>query len=234
MKAAFLGLISVSFCLVSCDWMPGKPNPATIWKPPSAMTDFASLYDLHCLACHSRGETLGAANPMNNALYLAILPRDVLRKTIEEGIPGTTMPGFGEGHGGELTEEQVNSLIEGIYRLAPPAANAASPPTEQAEQSAATQPPYAGPLGDAKRGAQVFATFCASCHGEQGKGGKNGPVTDPNYLSLVTDQYLRTITIVGRQDLGTPDYRNYVSGRPMTPEEINDVVAWLASQRSEL
>ena len=52
----------------------------------------------------------------------------------------------------------------------------------------------------------------------------------PAYLGLVSDQYLRTIVIAGR-DLGCPDFQNRVSGRPMSGEEISDVVAWLASQR---
>jgi cytochrome c oxidase cbb3-type subunit 3/ubiquinol-cytochrome c reductase cytochrome c subunit len=37
--------------------------------------------------------------------------------------------------------------------------------------------------------------------------------------------------IVGRADLGTPDWRGYVPGRAMTGQEISDVVAWLVAQR---
>jgi cytochrome c oxidase cbb3-type subunit 3 len=54
---------------------------------------------------------------------------------------------------------------------------------------------------------------------------------DAAYLSLVSDQYLRTVVIAGRPELGMPGYREYVAGKPMTPEEISDVVAWLASRR---
>jgi hypothetical protein len=56
-------------------------------------------------------------------------------------------------------------------------------------------------------------------------------VVDKAYLSLVSDQYLRTVVIVGRPELGMPGFREYVSGKPMTPEEISDVAAWLASRR---
>ncbi|HEY7318089.1 MAG TPA: hypothetical protein VIE89_10990, partial [Candidatus Binatia bacterium] len=51
------------------------------------------------------------------------------------------------------------------------------------------------------------------------------------YLALVSDQGLRTTVIVGRSDLGMPDWRANVSGQPMSPQEISDVVAWLASHR---
>jgi hypothetical protein len=37
--------------------------------------------------------------------------------------------------------------------------------------------------------------------------------------------------VVGRSDLGKPDWRSNVSGHPMSPQEIDAVVAWLASQR---
>ena len=54
---------------------------------------------------------------------------------------------------------------------------------------------------------------------------------DPAYLALVSDQALRTAVIVGRSDLGMPDWRANISGRAMTAQEISDVVAWLASHR---
>jgi hypothetical protein len=48
---------------------------------------------------------------------------------------------------------------------------------------------------------------------------------------LISDQGLRTIVITGRPDFGAPDWRGNVPGRPMTDQEISDVVAWLSSQR---
>jgi len=84
-----------------------------------------------------------------------------------------------------------------------------------------------------ERGEAVFAQDCANCHGPEGAGvqGKAGSVVDPTFLSLVSDQYLRTVVIVGRPDLGMPGFREYVPGKPMNTEEISDVVAWLASRR---
>src|SRR5262249_30605438 len=86
--------------------------------------------------------------------------------------------------------------------------------------------------GNAAQGKAVYATFCASCHGSDGQAGpKAGSVTDPAYLNLISDQGLRTIVIAGRPDFGAPDWRSNVPGRPMTDQEISDVVAWLSSQR---
>jgi mono/diheme cytochrome c family protein len=97
----------------------------------------------------------------------------------------------------------------------------------------ATAPSYAaGTPGNAERGEIVFGTYCAACHGSQGQGGpKSSAIGNDSFLALVSDQGLRTIVITGRPDLGAPDWRGNVPGKPMSDQEITDVVAWLASRR---
>ena len=88
--------------------------------------------------------------------------------------------------------------------------------------------------GDADRGAAEYTIFCASCHGTGGRGGPKGSsIVDPAFLSLASDQGLRTVVIVGRPDLGAPDWRNDVPGRAMSDQEVTDIVAWLSRQRSQ-
>ena len=96
-------------------------------------------------------------------------------------------------------------------------------------------PPYsAQAVGDPKRGADVYATYCSSCHGAEGRGGtKASSIVDGAYLAMVSDQQLRTIVIVGRPELGAPDWRGNVPGKPMSAQEVSDVVAWLAAKRPE-
>ena len=208
--------------LCGCDRLPGKPKEEDRWKPPSEVKNFAQLFDTNCRACHSNGETLGASISMHNPPYLAVIPKEVMHKTIEEGIPGTAMPGYSAKAGGLLTDEQINILVGGIYSWA----KGHESPTDNL-------PPYSAALGDAERGEATFAQDCAGCHGSDGEGvkGKAGSVIDRAYLSLVSDQYLRTVVIAGRPELGMPGYREYVAGKPMTSEEISDVVAWLVSHR---
>jgi hypothetical protein len=57
---------------------------------------------------------------------------------------------------------------------------------------------------------------------------------DGSFLALISDQQLRTIVIAGRPELGAPDWRGDVVGRPLSAQEVSDVVAWLASQRTKL
>jgi len=96
-----------------------------------------------------------------------------------------------------------------------------------------TLPPYAGDgAGNAARGRQVFASACQSCHGPDGTGhAAVGSITDASYLALVSDQALRNLVIAGRPDLGHPDWRGYPPGRPLTTQQVSDVVAWLSAQR---
>ncbi|MDD5198236.1 MAG: c-type cytochrome [Terrimicrobiaceae bacterium] len=207
----------IASALVGCDWMPGKPNPANRWKPAASITDPATLFAQNCLACHSIGATTSAAIALNSPTFLAVIPPATLKDTITNGIPGSRMPAFVESKGGSLTAAQIDLLVDFILKNKKPIEG--------------PLPPYAAPLGNAATGQVAFATFCASCHGGTGAGAKAGSIVDPDYLGLVTDQYLRTIVIAGRPELGCPDFRSRVPGRAMTDQDISDVVAWLASNR---
>ena len=160
---------------------------------------------------------------LSDPVYLAIVDDDTLRSTISKGRPGTAMSAFAQKEGGMLTDDQINAVIRGIRERW-------SKPNVLGGDFA---PPYAAKsAGDAARGESVYVTYCSSCHGTNGSAGpKAGSIVDKAYLSLITDQGLRTIVITGRPDFNAPDWRNNVPGHPMTDQEITDVVAWLASQR---
>ena len=167
---------------------------------------------------------------MNNPIYLAIVDDASMRRIIADGVQGTAMPPFAQSAGGSLTDRQIDLLIAGIRK------SWAGPPGAGAGATAAGAPAYSSPTpGDPNRGAQVYASHCQSCHGPGGKGGSAaGSVVEASYLSLVSNQYLRTIVITGRPELGHPDWKNDVPGQPLTPEQVSDVVAWLASKRPAL
>src|SRR5262249_47123637 len=222
----FLGIILA----IGCDRLPGKPTPEERWKRTTEVTDFSQLYALNCSGCHGADGRLGAARPLNDPLYLALVSDATLRTMIAQGVPGTAAPALAQQVGGPLTDKQIDILLEGMrsrWGKAENFKNVALPPYSLQDASAKDSRP-----GDTQRGAATYQTYCAQCHGKDGSGGpKGGAVVDPAYLALVSDQALRTAVIVGRSDLGMPDWRANVSGRPMSPQEISDVVAWLASHR---
>jgi len=208
--------------LTGCDSLPGRPKPADLPLRPSAVTDFTELYANNCAGCHGVNGKNGAAIAMNNPVYLAIIDDASMRQIITNGVSGTAMPPFATTAGGSLTDKQIGIVIDGIHKTW------ASPPN-----SATGAPPYAGTEnGDPNRGAQLYATNCQSCHGPDGKVGPNaGSITDASYLSLVSNQYLRTIIIAGRPDLPHPDWKQYPSGQPLSSAQVSDVIAWIISKR---
>jgi len=223
LRAATLAII---VCLgAACDFLPGRPTAATREVLPSQVMAFDVLYQRNCAGCHGANGRLGAARPLNDPVYLALVSADRLRTIVGEGVPGTSMPAFRASAGGDLTDPQIDALVKGML------AHWARPEAV----AGATLPPYEGPResgGARERGAAVFASACARCHGPQGRGGPTvGSIVDPPYLALVSDQSLRTMVIAGRPDLGKPDWREDIPGRPLTPQQISDLVAWLAGHR---
>jgi cytochrome c oxidase cbb3-type subunit III len=210
-------------CCAGCANLPGKPTTSSIVVDPDKITDFAYLFKTNCSGCHGAEGRGGAALSITDPVYLAIADDSLIRKAVTNGIAGTSMPAFAKSAGGMLTDNQVDTIVRGIRE------HYAKPDA----LSGATAPPYAAAEnGDASRGAGVYETFCASCHGPGGKGGpKAGSIVDGSFLGLLTNQELRTLVIVGRPDFGAPDWRNDVPGRPMSSQEISDVVAWLAARR---
>jgi len=206
---------------VACSNSRGRPGPNSEVLAPREITDFHFLYAKNCAACHGPEGKDGAALSLGDPLLLAIADDAVIRRIVTTGVPGTPMPAFATSAGGMLTDKQIDSIVTGIRSWAKP------------DQVGDTSiPPYvAEAAGDPTNGTAVYATFCSSCHGPDGRGGKASSIVDGSYLSLVSDQQLRTIVIVGRPELGAPDWRNNVPGQPMSPREISDVVAWLAGQR---
>ena len=221
MTSRLLILAASALALSSCDWMPGKPSLADKWTPPEAITGFQDLYRMNCLGCHGDGNSIAGSITLKNPVYLATISRETLRDIIANGVAGHNMPSFSKENGGPLDDSQIETLVNGILAWRDPAALPAAP-----------VPPYSAPLGDTAAGAKAFGGSCASCHGADGDAGpKAGSVVNHFYLDLVSDQYLRTVTIAGRPELGCADFTNRTPGNPMTPDSVSDIVAWLASHR---
>jgi cytochrome c oxidase cbb3-type subunit 3 len=220
---AFAGIVAV-LVLAGCNSLPGRPRPGPEVARPDEVVDFNTLYKQNCSGCHGTEGQGGAAVSLADPVYLALIDDASFRRIAANGVPGTPMPAFARSAGGTLTDRQIDVLVqESRARWAKPSVmNGASPP------------PYAASShpGDAERGAQIYETFCAACHGPGGKGrGKVGSIVDASYLATVSEQGLRTRVIVGVPELGAPDWRGNLPGRPMTEQQVSDVVAWLIAQR---
>ena len=223
---AIAGLLILTAACENRGGAPGRPLPDSQVARPDQVTSFATLYGANCAGCHGPGGTGGAAQPLRDPLFLAIDDDDAIRRVVRNGVPGTAMPAFARSAGGMLTDEQIDAIVGGIRsRWAAPD-----------KFRGVDLPPYAAhETGDARRGANVYAFYCTSCHGSGGRGGeKASSIVDGSYLALVSNQSLRTTVIVGRPELGAPDFRGNFPGKAMSPADVSDVVAWLAAQRPEV
>jgi cytochrome c oxidase cbb3-type subunit 3 len=209
--------------LAGCSAPHGQPRSGSEVLAPNEVLEFGPLFSENCAACHGAEGRGGAAIALANPVYLAIADDASIRKVIAQGVPGTAMPAFAQSAGGMLTDTQIAVIIKEIR----------SRWSRQGILDAASAPPYMPKLaGDAQRGEAAYKTFCESCHGPVARGGqKASAISDDSFLALVSDQSLRTIVIAGRPELGAPDWRGNLPGRPMSDQEITDVVAWLASRR---
>jgi mono/diheme cytochrome c family protein len=220
-----------------CD-LPGQPDPADRPVPADQVKDFDVLYAMHCAGCHGADGKLGPAPPLNDPMFLAIVPDEELLHVITQGRAVTPaqkspMPAFLRDKGGPLTSAQVKALAEGIKDRWGPG-----------KSEAQSLPPYLAP-GGANRaskdeGAQVFTRACAGCHGSHGQGGKDGErqvgaINNQSFLALISDQALRRYAITGRPDLGMPAFDGHngrpADFRPLTSAEIDDLVALMAYWR---
>jgi len=208
--------------LAGCGTAPGRPARGSEAVAPSEVVEFRALYAANCAGCHGSQGRGGAAIGLADPVYLAIADDASIRAVVADGVRGTTMPAFAQSVGGMLTDAQLDAITGGIGSWRRPAGLEGAPPP----------PRVATSTGNAQRGQQAFGTYCASCHGAQGEGGPRGSaITGDSFLALVSDQGLRTVIIAGRSDLGAPDWRGCLPGRPISDQEVTDVVAWLASQR---
>jgi cytochrome c oxidase cbb3-type subunit III len=224
--AALLGLL-----LSACGSPPGRPTADSEIPVPSDVSDFSTLYAQNCAGCHGAEGRGGAAIALADPVYLAIVDEPSMRKVIANGVHGTSMPAFAQSAGGMLTEKQIDVITSGMRSRwsQPGVLDGVNPPSYVAKSSGDVQ---GGVQKNVQRGEAAYKTYCSSCHGPQGQGGPKGSaITNDSFLALVSDQGLRTIVIAGRPELGAPDWREDVPGKPMSDQEITDVVAWLVSHR---
>jgi cytochrome c oxidase cbb3-type subunit 3 len=224
--------VMLACALTGCDF-PGQPNPADRPVPDDQIVDFEPLFQRNCAGCHGAEGKLGPAPPLNDPIFLSIVPDAELMRVITAGRPGTPMAAFARENGGPLNEAQVKALATGLKAR-----------WKTSVQMKVPLPPYLAPARDVsdvsanglEPGAKSFARACAECHGEHGRGTVfAGAIHEPAFLGLISDQALRRIIITGRPDLGMPNFAdNEARGadyQPLSSAEIDELVALLGAWR---
>jgi cytochrome c oxidase cbb3-type subunit 3 len=210
--------------LCGCGLSHGRPTASSETVAPDDVLDFSVLFSKNCSGCHGVEGKGSAAIALSNPEYLALADDATIRQVVAHGRPGTAMPAFAKTAGGMLTEKQISVIVAGMrekWGRSTPATSVALPPY------AARAP------GNPQAGSQLFEIYCGSCHGANTPNG-DPSIVYPSFLALVSDQYLRTIVIVGRPELNAPDFRGDLRDHVMSDQEISDIVAWLSSRRTSM
>ena len=226
-----------------------------------------------CAACHSIHGAGGSIGPELSGQTLKGRDRAWLVRQIRNprsANPDSIMPAFTT-----LTDGQVNDLAGYLLSLSPPSAAAgktASPEEKPARATAAgTEKPASAPenpakksgeastadeeklpghaaytIGDAENGAILFKVHCASCHGQEGKGGVSNPgshdmvvpalspvdillfSTDPRFFARNIDIYIQhgSVPEGTAPALKMPPFGDSNS---LTQEEIANIEAYVLS-----
>ena len=170
------------------------------------------VYAMQCQSCHgANGE--GSVGPaLNNKTLLDNTADRILFSIIRSGVPNTQMPAWGVENGGPLTDEDVRDVVAKI-RSWQPEAPVINPITFAPEPS---------------RGAVLFASTCAICHGENGSGTDRAPMlNNPARLAALPDDWYRDTIKNGRPAKGMPTW-----GTVLSPEQIDDLVSLISAWRA--
>lgn len=190
-------------------------------KVPPRDGDPLSLALATCSACHGRGGEGRGLSPRlagQSAAYLA--------ESLHAYADGRRHSGYMEALAGAIDADTRAALAQHFARQAPP------PPDVDA------QPPPT--RADAAHGARIAALGvpqsgvppCASCHGPAGRGGVN-----PRYPVLAGqshDYLVQQLRLFQEDRRGGTSYAPLMQmlSRRLTPEQIDDVAAYFAAQRS--
>lgn len=186
----------------------------------SAAPDGQLLFEKHCSSCHGADGSGGVGIPLSMPSFINSVSDQYLQLTIRHGRPGRIMPAFPQ-----LSDAQVRAVVGHMRSWSnKPAANYSMEPV----------------IGNKDHGAELYASHCAQCHGENGQGGKGTGVTfsrkrelpiiapalnNPGFQAAATDAMIKDTLIYGRE--GTPMTSSLVTG--LSEPDINDLVAYIRS-----
>ncbi len=211
-----LGLIGI---LMFAGLVSGRAQTA---DPADQLILGAQLYVDNCLVCHGQngqgrvGATLAKDWP-------SIRPVLTVRTIIEQGVPGSVMPAWGQEYGGPLNASEVDALL--TYILSWQSGN----PPDLMPLPTATSRPILSPVpdveGDPNRGAILFGENCAMCHGANAEG-RVGATLAKTWPGIRPDLSIKTTIANGVSGSAMPAW-SQENGGPLTEQDLNDLVAFI-------
>jgi cytochrome c oxidase cbb3-type subunit 3/ubiquinol-cytochrome c reductase cytochrome c subunit len=192
-----------------------RPKDAATADANPANLDGAQLYGTFCAQCHgadAKGYKADNAPSLVNKTFLESAGDDYLHRSIAAGRPGTSMAAYSAKVGGPLDDAAIDRIV-GFLRAQGPQAMALPP----------TQP------GDSAAGQNVYNQQCLKCHGDMGTRGSAVHLANQQFQAIASDPFIRYAVVNGRP--GTP---MVAFGQTLTPEQIDDVVAYVRTYKRQI
>ena len=205
----------------------------TLKTPKPAMTA-AETYKTLCLRCH--GEKGDGNGPV--ATYIDPAPRDFTKAgfmnskpqerfvtSIQEGVPGTSMPPWGK----VVKEDQVKAVLTYVLQT-----YTKEPARPLKPRNVPEKDPVAATAGSIAHGEQVFLQRCTGCHGRKADGkGPNSLDITPRprnlrnfaFVESVGDRRLFESILYGVQGTAMPAWIDY----GLTQNDVGDVINFIRS-----
>lgn len=181
-----------------------------------------TLYAQNCAVCHG-DRAQGRVGATLAKDFPGIRVDSLLKDIISNGVQGSVMPAWGKAKGGPLSDTEVEDIagfIRSLGNIAPTVP--AAPPATKAP---VPSPIATFPLGDAKRGAQIYNENCAVCHGQNGEGRIGATLTKDwsgiNVVTLLDSTISRGVT--GSK---MPAWAQS-NGGPLNNQQIADAAAYV-------
>jgi mono/diheme cytochrome c family protein len=148
-----------------------------------------TLFEQNCAACHGDNGQGGPnpaqpnqiISPIGTANFLGTRDDSTLFQIISQGQPDQGMSPFGISNGGNLDDDQINSIVAYLrsWQNNPPV----------------TSPPEFNLPTLSMSGQEIYTSICTQCHGENGEGTRQGPPL--NDLSDDSDQEISSVISEG-------------------------------------
>lgn len=182
----------------------------------------AQLYAENCAVCHGEnGEGRVGATLAKD--WPSINPSLTVRTIIEQGVPGSVMPAWGESYGGPFSQDEVDALVMFILSW-----QNGTPPSIAILPTATLRPvlsPVPQVEGDPNRGGVLFDENCAMCHGANAEG-RVGATLAKAWPGIRPDLSIKTTIANGIAGSVMPAW-SLANGGPLTEQDQNDLVAFI-------
>lgn len=177
----------------------------------------AAVYAEFCQACHGpQGQARGAGAAFPAITYDADTAHEVIVNGADsDAADGVAMPGYGA----VLSEAQIDDVL--AYMATWESGETPALPEPNIHVEEIHVPNY---FGDAQAGAEVYAKFCAGCHGAAGQG-RAGDAFPALAFDALT---MRRVTAQGADSPYMPGFAASAGG-PLSDEQLTDLETYLAS-----